>query len=90
MVAIRSRSFSILNGSLADGTISETPKASAAFSFQYPQRIVSRWNEAGAQLEASTNENFQYPQRIVSRWNLAAGIFGQECARTLSVSSTDR
>src|SRR5579884_3667899 len=63
------RAFSILSGSLANGTTSvHTPPVIRAI-FQYPQRIVSQWNPHPPRRNAIHATHFQYPQRIVSQWN---------------------
>ncbi len=60
--------FSILRGSLANGTLIGHRRTERRLDFQYPPRIVSQWNTAGGLLRG-TSSGFQYPPRIVSQWN---------------------
>src|SRR5579884_1121603 len=70
---IRTAPFSILRGSLANGTESGVRMRFFDGDFQYPPRIVSQWN-LRAQHPPMLLPLFQYPPRIVSQWNVGAFV----------------
>src|SRR5579884_3582296 len=66
---VRAASFSILNGSLADGTPNRTAPAIYTRSFSILNGSLADGTHHVHEFTVINRSNFQYPQRIVNQWN---------------------